>query len=66
MRFTITPQGAPLLDGALAQMECSLAASHLAGDHTIFVGQVEKANFSEGRPLLFYRGQFCGLRNTNL
>jgi len=66
VRFTITPQGAPLLEGALAQMECSLAASHLAGDHTIFIGQVEQANFSEGRPLLFYRGQFCGLGSTGL
>lgn len=64
VKFAFTKQGAPLLEGSLAQMECTLAASHLAGDHTIFIGQVEQANLNEGRPLLFYRGQFCGLSGT--
>jgi len=31
---------APLLEGALGWIECSLAAEHPAGDHTLFVGAV--------------------------
>ncbi len=30
----------PLVSGALAHIECRLAAAHPAGDHTIFVGEV--------------------------
>jgi flavin reductase (DIM6/NTAB) family NADH-FMN oxidoreductase RutF len=33
--------GAPLLDGALAALECRTTAVHDAGDHSIVVGQVE-------------------------
>jgi flavin reductase (DIM6/NTAB) family NADH-FMN oxidoreductase RutF len=33
--------GAPLLDGALAALECRTTAVHDAGDHTIVVGQVK-------------------------
>lgn len=58
-RFRRTTQGTALLEGALAQLECTLQASYLAGDHTIFVAQVESASLGEGQPLLFYRGRFC-------
>jgi flavin reductase (DIM6/NTAB) family NADH-FMN oxidoreductase RutF len=33
-------------------------ASHLAGDHTIFLGEVESAEVFEGEPLLFFRGAY--------
>lgn len=58
VRFRFTAGGVPLLEGSLARMECALAASHAAGDHTIFVGQVESTSVSEGRPLLFFGGRF--------
>jgi flavin reductase len=32
--------GAPLLEGALGWIECSVAAEHPVGDHTFFVGEV--------------------------
>jgi flavin reductase (DIM6/NTAB) family NADH-FMN oxidoreductase RutF len=35
--------GAPLLDGALATLECQTTAVHDAGDHSIIVGQVAAA-----------------------
>ena len=46
--------GAPVLEGALAWLDCSLGASHPAGDHTIFVGRVEAAGTASGMPLLWY------------
>jgi len=33
-------------------------ASHVAGDHTIFVGEVEAAEMEEGEPLLYFRGEY--------
>jgi flavin reductase (DIM6/NTAB) family NADH-FMN oxidoreductase RutF len=35
-----------------------VVASHLTGDHTIFVGEVETAAIDEGEPLLFFRGEY--------
>lgn len=50
--------GAPLLDGVLAWIECTLVEAHDAGDHELVVGRVEDMGVNGGRPLLFYRGGF--------
>ncbi|MER7959850.1 flavin reductase family protein [Streptomyces sp. NPDC096030] len=50
---------APLLNGALAWLECELAASHDSGDHSIFIGDVVGASSSTDDPgLLFFNGRF--------
>jgi flavin reductase (DIM6/NTAB) family NADH-FMN oxidoreductase RutF len=53
--------GLPLLDGALATLECRLVEAHEAGDHTIFVGEVEAAAVSGGRPLVYFHGGYHSL-----
>lgn len=50
--------GAPVLDEALAWMDCRVTAVVPGGDHTIFVGEVLAADAREGTPLLYYRGGF--------
>jgi flavin reductase len=51
--------GSPLLDGAIAHLDCRLHASHDAGDHQIFIGEVlEIAYDPEGTPLVFHAGQY--------
>ncbi len=57
--WTPVGNGAPLLDGALAWVQCRFVEAHDAGDHELVVGLVEDmgAN-SHRRPLLFYRGGF--------
>lgn len=52
--------GMPLIDGALAIFECTLAATHDAGDHVIIVGEVTKAHHRAGDPLVFMAGNFGG------
>ncbi|THU02604.1 flavin reductase family protein [Lampropedia puyangensis] len=39
--------GLPLLSGALAWFECKRYAEHLAGDHTIFIGQVQRVGHQQ-------------------
>ena len=56
--FTLTDSGAALIDGCIARMDCRVVAEHDAGDHTIFVGRVEKIDTADGRPLLYYQGRF--------
>jgi flavin reductase (DIM6/NTAB) family NADH-FMN oxidoreductase RutF len=58
IHFRPTPSGAPVIDGTLLQMGCNLIASHVAGDHTIFVGEVDDAKVHEGEPLLYFRGEY--------
>jgi flavin reductase (DIM6/NTAB) family NADH-FMN oxidoreductase RutF len=58
IRFRYSPGGIPLLENTLAQLSCQVTASYVAGDHTIFLGEVETANINEGEPLLFFRGHY--------
>ena len=51
--------GVPLLEDALAHLECRAIAHYEAGDHTIHVGEVEHAHTRQGRPLLYYRGGYA-------
>lgn len=53
--------GSPLLDGALAWMDCRLAQAVPGGDHTIFLGEVLAAGARPGEPLVYYRGGFGSL-----
>ena len=46
--------GVPLIPGALAHLECRISATHDAGDHTIYVGEVLAAQTQPGRPLLYH------------
>ncbi|MFN2606649.1 MAG: flavin reductase family protein [Acidimicrobiales bacterium] len=51
--------GAPILAGALAWLDCTVEATHDAGDHLLVVGRVGEMGVAhEGRPLVFYRGGY--------
>jgi flavin reductase (DIM6/NTAB) family NADH-FMN oxidoreductase RutF len=53
--------GVPLLDGALAHIECARHAAVVAGDHTVFLGLVTGGDVAERKPLLHYRGGYANL-----
>jgi flavin reductase (DIM6/NTAB) family NADH-FMN oxidoreductase RutF len=55
--------GVPLLDGAVATLECAVHDIADGGDHRIVVGRVLAAEHPSEHipPLLFYRGAFRGL-----
>src|SRR5271167_2177612 len=57
-RFDRTAKGTPILHGALAYLECRLRSAEEAGDHTIFIAEVEDVVVREGEPLLFFRGKY--------
>lgn len=48
----------PLLEGALAHLVCRVVDIHPAGDHTLYIGQVEYLDYTNGDPLLFYTGTY--------
>jgi len=61
IRYLWTESRIPVLEGALAYLVCNVVAEYTAGDHTIFLGEVESVNLGEGQPLLYYRGQYRAL-----
>lgn len=54
--------GAPLIDEALASLECKVASAHHEGSHTIYIGRVEAVHTTDATPLLYYRGGYRSLR----
>jgi flavin reductase (DIM6/NTAB) family NADH-FMN oxidoreductase RutF len=50
--------GLPLLEGALAHLVCRVADVHRAGDHVLWIGEVEYLAHRDAEPLLFYTGRF--------
>jgi len=53
------PAGSPLLDGALAALECRVARRIAAFDHVLVVGEVGYLEFGPDRPpLLFFRSGY--------
>jgi flavin reductase (DIM6/NTAB) family NADH-FMN oxidoreductase RutF len=49
----------PLIDGAVAWFACATRAEHWAGDHTIFVGEVEWIELgADLAALVYYRGDY--------
>jgi 3-hydroxy-9,10-secoandrosta-1,3,5(10)-triene-9,17-dione monooxygenase reductase component len=55
-----SPSGAPLLDGVLAWIDCSLDAEYEAGDHVVVIGRVQALDVEDDQdgPLIFYRGGY--------
>lgn len=52
----------PVLDGALASIECVKQTAVPGGDHTVFFGLVTGGTVTDRRPLLYYRGGYAGLQ----
>ena len=48
----------PLLVNALTSIECSVHAQLPGGDHSIFVGEVQRIHTTEGNPLIYFRSGY--------
>lgn len=56
LRTAVT--GAPLLAGTLGWVDCQLAQVVPGGDHDLFIGEILAGEFADGRPLLYFAGQY--------
>lgn len=50
--------GSPLLEGALAWLECTRYQLLEAGDHTLFIARVRQAATAQGKPLLYFASSY--------
>jgi len=58
IRYRWTEKGIPLLEDALVHLACNVVDSRAAGDHTIFIAEVECVEIYDGEPLLYLRGNY--------
>ena len=58
IRYRWTETGIPLLEDALVHLACNVVDSHIAGDHTVFIAEVESVEVYDGEPLLYLRGNY--------
>jgi 3-hydroxy-9,10-secoandrosta-1,3,5(10)-triene-9,17-dione monooxygenase reductase component len=56
--WTAGTTGAPVIEGSLASIECTLGAIYEGGDHELVTGHVVSMEVGTGAPLLFYRSGF--------
>lgn len=62
--WTTLASGAPVLEGALASLDCRLQEQHSFATHTIFIGRVLDGWVrAEAEPLLYFRGDYWDLIN---
>jgi len=50
--------GIPLLAESLAHLIVRVTDAHLAGDHTLYIGEVEYVKLWDGEPLLYFQGRY--------
>jgi 3-hydroxy-9,10-secoandrosta-1,3,5(10)-triene-9,17-dione monooxygenase reductase component len=58
VRWSLTPNGHPRIEGVLAWLDCTIERSDPAGDHYLVVGRVHDLGTGTGDPLLFFRSGF--------
>lgn len=60
------PTGLPLLEGAIATLECTVVQTFSAGDHDLFIGRVDTLGSGPGEamPLLFYRRRYLRIEHA--
>ena len=59
--YALNAHGIPMLHGASAWFECRTVTQQIAGDHCLFIAQVERFSQSEAAPLLFHGGGYFAL-----
>jgi flavin reductase (DIM6/NTAB) family NADH-FMN oxidoreductase RutF len=58
VEFELNLESVPVLAGCVANLECRLRMAWDGGDHTIFVGEVEKVTVFSGDPLIYFYGDY--------
>ncbi len=60
--FSFTERGSAKIEDSLAYMDCHVVQEVVAGDHTIFIGEVDEIRVNDGpQPLVFCEGGFYRL-----
>lgn len=56
--FIYGESGLPIITDCIFSLECNVKHTHAGGDHEILVGEVQHAIVNEGKPSIWYEGNF--------
>lgn len=64
VNWTTAITGAPLLEGVIGWLDCTIYAAHRAGTHTIYVGEVQASGVPHPNtpPLVYWNREYRTLR----
>ena len=54
--------GNPLLENCVSWLQCRTVAQYVAGDHTVFIGEVEQIESSGKDALLYHQGEYTTIK----
>jgi flavin reductase len=60
-QWTTLQTGAPVLQNAVAALDCRVVQSHAFAKQTLFFGQVVAAQRAAGKPLLYFGRAYAGM-----
>lgn len=64
LAFESAPSGCPIPEGCLSYLDCRVVATHDAGTHTVYIGEVDVANvLREAPPLVYFNRDYRWLKD---
>lgn len=54
--------GTPVIKDALVQLICQTESNVTAGDHTIFIAKVKEIQVTDGKPILYFGGNYQNIK----
>ncbi|MEO1166726.1 MAG: flavin reductase family protein [Chloroflexota bacterium] len=63
VNWSVAETGAPVLDDALAWLDCTVYSRHTAGTHTIYIGEVQASRViaPDNAPLVYWNRKYRSL-----
>ena len=58
IEHTVNEHGIPVIKDVLVNLECRRVNAHDTGDHTIYIGEIERAAITDGNPLVYFHGNY--------
>ena len=65
IHYSQMKSGIPVVAETLATLDCTVVPAHAAGDHTVFVAEVQEVAVAEGAPLLYFRSRYGATRQPH-
>ncbi len=62
IEYTVNEHGIPVLKDVLVNLECRRVNAHENGDHTIYIGAIERSTVGDGSPLVYFHGDYRKLQ----
>ena len=65
LKIRTAKTGSPIIEGAIAYLDCRVTAKYPGGDHTIFIGEIVDAQIMNNKlPLIYYNRNYYSIKQA--